>query len=80
MDPVYEHASKKWSRGSRGAGADLHGEVVAGMAASVDDVEGWHRQHLHVAPNVMIILSLHGVCMSILNLSIMLGTCKLMHR
>ena len=29
--------------------ADLHGKVVAGMAASIDDVEGWHRQHLHIA-------------------------------
>ena len=23
----------------------LHGQLVAGMAATVDDVEGWHRQH-----------------------------------
>ena len=41
---------------------DLHGKGIAGMAASIDDVEGRHRQNLqhattrisHVVINVMI--------------------------
>lgn len=26
--------------------ADLHGKSIAGMATSIDDVEGWHWQNL----------------------------------
>ena len=38
---------------SNRGGADLHCEVVAGVAASVDDVEGRHWQHLFTAAFVI---------------------------